>query len=358
MNKPRLRILRKPSEDPGTCPARRKGPPHLPPARAAGADAQRPRVPLGVRIAIVIILCTCFAAGLPGAERALADPQDPQAAAPVLVYRVGATREQIPEMASRDVEVTIDYLFTLMNERRNIPNRPKTRIFPNLDALKQAVLRGELDVVVLLARDYLALRDELALEPVLFSVRNDDELVRFALYAARNRHMTSLEQLRGGRVIFDGTEGGSLGRLWFESLLLRQNIDPAGFASFESVARPSRAVLPVFFGQADACVIAVSIFDATAGLNPQIGNELEILHLSPPVAVGLLCFTDRVDPSRKEDLLRGLLSMHGDPDGRRILALFRRDRIVPFHQDAIQPIEDLELERNALLARRASNSGD
>jgi ABC-type phosphate/phosphonate transport system substrate-binding protein len=269
-----------------------------------------------------------------------------------IVSRLGITRNQTPGLASRDVAVSIDYWFGQMSGRSGSPHVPSTKIFDDLGQLRAALERGELEVVVVLARDYLALRDDFSLEPVIVTVGDEGELIRFSLYTPRQREIRHLEDLRGGRIIFDETEGAMLGRLWLETLLLRAGIDPSGFAAFEDVERTSQAVLPVYFGQADACVTAVSTYRATAGLNPDIDRELESVATSDSVAVGIICYTDQMDPAYRPIITGALLGMHEDPEGRKILQLFRRDRAIPFASEHIRLIKELEQDHARLKSGR------
>jgi ABC-type phosphate/phosphonate transport system substrate-binding protein len=303
------------------------------------------------RFTNVLLLATLALAGLPTVTATDGPALEPPEFETI---RLGITRNQISGIASRDVAISIDYWFRLMSERKGSRNVPVTRIFEDLGEMEAALRRQELDMVFILARDYLALRDEISLEPVAITVGDGGELIRYAVYTRRKRGIRHLDQLRGGRIILDETEGATLGKLWFETLLLRMGIDPEEFAVLEVVGRTSQAVLPVYFGQADACVTAVSSYETTARLNPDIDRALEVVDTSDDAAVGIVCYTDKMDPLHKPEITGALLAMHEDSYGRQILALFRRKRAIPFEPDQIRLVVELEDEHARLEAGRRS----
>ena len=111
----------------------------------------------------------------------------------------------------------------------------------------------------------------------------------------------------------------------------------AGLLSHESffciiteAPKTANAVLPVFFGQADACLVLERLFDTIAELNPQLRNELVTLANSPPLLMSLTCFTPACSPRMKQRTLVFGERMHHTPKGKQILTLFGLDRAVIF----------------------------
>ena len=123
------------------------------------------------------------------------------------------------------------------------------------------------------------------------------------------------------------------------------------FGSVESVGKASRAVLPVFFGKADAVIVTLEAYETMEELNPQLSRTLETVVVSPSFSRALICVRDsflRRVGDRVED---SLLFLHNDPQGRQLLTLFHVDGIVPFKAGDLDGIRDL-------LKAYASNSGE
>lgn len=270
----------------------------------------------------------------------------------VIVNRVGFTSNQFPGTATRDAEVGIDYWFKLMSDRQKTTQIPRTKVYPTIREMQAALADRQLDIVAILTQDYLAIRDEIPLEPFTIAVRSKEGLTKWAVYVSRKKGITSLEQLRGAKIIFDRTEGDDFGKTWFETLLLRQGLDPDRYATEESVDKASRAILPVYFGQADACVAPLASFSTMVEMNPAVGRELVALATSPAMAPGIVCFTREIDPGRKPDIIHTLNTLHEDPEGQQVLNLFRRDRMYPFDAAQIEPVRAILEEHRKLLESR------
>ena len=118
------------------------------------------------------------------------------------------------------------------------------------------------------------------------------------------------------------------------------------FANVTAVGKPSRLVLPVFFGQADACVVTQRSFEVMKELNPQLGRQLSVIARSVPVVPSFLCFRAGVSPQLRERYVNVARKMQTTVSGLQLLTIFQSDSL------AVLPPESLESAR-ALLAQRA-----
>lgn len=299
---------------------------------------------LAVALALIALVA-------PGRARAQETP------AGVIVHRVGFTSNQFPGTATRDAAIAIDYWFKIMSDRQKTAQIPKTTVYDSFGEMHEAMRKHRLDIVVILSRDYLAVRDEIELDPFCTAVRSREGLPRFAVYVPRTKGIRGLSELKGRKIVFDETEGAELGRLWFETRLLQEGLDPENFGTFQPVDKASKAVLPVYFGQADACVAPTPSFSIVSEMNPRVGRDLVALEVSQPMAPAIVCYTDQMDPARKPDITQTLLTLHEDPEGQQVLNLFRRDHVLLYDPSQIQPIVDLELERERILNRMKMEAG-
>ena len=152
--------------------------------------------------------------------------------------------------------------------------------------------------------------------------------------------------------MIDGSEGAELGHFWFDTVLLRQGLHPDDFLRTEEVDKASRAILPVFFGQAAACIAAKHSFENMREMNPRIGVDLVALEVSRPLLAGVVCFTPEIDPLHKPDIVQTIHTLHQDPQGQQVLNLFRRDRAVPYEAGQMDSLLALVEERRQLEAQR------
>ncbi len=266
----------------------------------------------------------------------------------VVVQRVAFTEDQFPGTATRDAEVAIDYWFKIISDHRKTAQIAKTTVYPTFLQLRRALERRELDVISILSLDYLRVRDSIKLEPFTVATRGDDPYTQFVLYVHKDSGITNLADLAGEKIIVDATEGSELGRFWFETLLLRQGLDPLDFVFSEEVDKASRAVLPVYFRQTAACIAASYSFDTMRELNPRVGTDLVALEVSPPLISGVVCFTTEIRESDKYDIVDTILALHEDPQGQQVLHLFRRDKTIAYAPAQLETLVELVEERERL----------
>ena len=135
---------------------------------------------------------------------------------------------------------------------------PTVDVIDELAAIRRRVLAGSVTLLAVDVFEYIQLADIPVLEPIFCASRTQRGVPsRYVLVVRDEPETSSLENLRGKKVITHANTRADLGRVWLESLLQDGRLaNPERFfASLDAVAKPSLAVLPVFFGKADAAVI-------------------------------------------------------------------------------------------------------
>jgi len=121
----------------------------------------------------------------------------------------------------------------------------------------------------------------------------------------------------------------SLATIWLDTLLLQKGLRRAaefcGRATF--VNKATKVALPVFFRQADACLMTRRSFETMAELNPQLGKQLRVLAASPEVVPSGFAFRADYHSPFREQILVEMTQLSESPAGQQILALTQADRI-------------------------------
>ncbi len=107
------------------------------------------------------------------------------------------------------------------------------------------------------------------------------------------RPCQSLGDLKNGNLfIHDEKPGNGVPQMWLDTFLVKQGLTRSKyfFTNIKEVDKVSQAVLPVFFKQADACLVSRSGFETMVELNPQIGEQLAIQATSPGFILGGVFF--------------------------------------------------------------------
>jgi hypothetical protein len=97
----------------------------------------------------------------------------------------------------------------------------------------------------------------------------------------------------------------------------------------------------VFFGQAKACVVPRAGFETMQELNPQIGKTLKVIEASAPLLTVIVLLTDAVTERDRLDIKRSALQVHNSTEGRQMLSLIGKDRMVDFKPSDLIGIEAL-----------------
>jgi ABC-type phosphate/phosphonate transport system substrate-binding protein len=251
------------------------------------------------------------------------------------ILRVGYSTKFLNDVSVADAQVALE-LWTRELSRSAMPMlkmQPKPFIYDDLQSIVKALKNREIDLIAITALDYLKIKDKVQLEPALSASRqgtNDgDELV---LLVRRDQQITDLGQLKGKRLTVHAGYMLDTASFWLSSVLASKNLaEKEGFfGSVREVKKVSQAVLPVFFKQADACLVSKTSFQMMVELNPQIGQELTVLLTSDKFMYGMLCFHRHLSADVKMQVIQSAFNMHTTTMGKQILTLFQIDRVTPF----------------------------
>jgi phosphonate transport system substrate-binding protein len=81
--------------------------------------------------------------------------------------------------------------------------------------------------------------------------------------------------------------------------------------------------LPVFFGQADACLTSKRGFDTMCELNPQVARELKAIAVSPPMVVSFYIFRKNCPSANREKVIKAITNLPTTAAGKQLATLFQ-----------------------------------
>jgi phosphonate transport system substrate-binding protein len=241
--------------------------------------------------------------------------------------RVGYSTGLISDLSKADAQAALE-VYAREFARvigYNVPY--KLTLFDDLAECVAAIRSGDVDFVALSSLEYLRIRGTVEIETAVIGERGGQPGEEQLLLVRKDSGIRAPEQLRGRRLAILGGGSGEIASLWLDSLLAERGLPPARrlFGGVKAAAKAQQGILPVFFGQADACVVPKSSFQTAAELNPQVGRELAVLATSPAYPVSLFCFRTTLSPERKKEFLRVVFQLKDTATGKQILTLFRLD---------------------------------
>jgi hypothetical protein len=246
---------------------------------------------------------------------------------PAEPFRVGFTTAMFAGVNANDARAAIGVWAETIAQSRGLRLETSTEMYDDLDELGRDMDAGKVHVVTLSVEQYRRLRRP-QFGSILLGGRGGQFREEFLLLV-RKGGFARLADLRGRSLVtLEGTSY-DMAVAWLESLLLDTGLGPTTgfFGPMTTATKPSRAVLPVFFGQQDACLINRHGYELMTELNPQLGTTLTALALSSPMVHSFVVFDRHYAPGSRAAVLQSLLALHETPRGQQVLSLFGLDRL-------------------------------
>lgn len=244
-------------------------------------------------------------------------------------------------------EVWVKTLIRELNETVEEPGA-ETAVFNDSSEMIRALRAGGVDLLILLPLEHLEIRKAVPLEPILTGVAGVDVAYKYILLVRRDMGIGDLHQLKERELVVDMATRGNIPQMWLDTVLMKNGLPDSQdlFGRITEVNKSRQAVLAVFLGRADICLVSRQAFETMVELNPQLRRELEILAESPDLTVGLVCARKAIYDKYKGLIQEGLVALNTKPQGRQLLTIFRLNALVPF--------EPVHLERILVLLEEYS----
>ena len=218
----------------------------------------------------------------------------------------------------------------------------------NGEAIATAMQNKLIDAVTLSSAEYRALGGEFMSTNAVLGATGGRVTEEYLLLVHRDSNIGRIEDLRGRSLIFFQNPRASLAPVWFETLLLQSGLGQTLRFCGRVIqgGKLSQVVLPVFFHQADACVVTRRGFQTMIELNPQVGRQLKTLLSSPAMVPFAFYFrSDYSDPVR-DQIIAEIKDVHSTAAGQQVLTLFQCENL------EVRPVSVLDTAL-ALLATHA-----
>lgn len=262
---------------------------------------------------------------------------------PYSAFRIGFSYSLFENINRNDARAAIGILAKTVARQKDIPTDPQSLLFNNSAEMVTALRSKAVDMVVVSVIEYELLQKEFDFGTILLPARNDGVGEEYLLVAHREGPVQSLGDLAGRSVLFHHSFLQCLAPLWLDNLLVER-----GFAAVDSFVGKTghdenltQVLLPVFFKQADACVVSRQSLEMTAELNPQLGRKLAILESSKKMIPMVVAFRQDYAPPYYQDLLEVLRHLHESEEGRQIMAIFKMNKFVNLSRSYMDPSLEL-----------------
>ena len=283
-----------------------------PPASPALGEVRRPSA--AAWLALGLSATVCLAAGAASSPPVTRE-----------TLRLGFTYSMFGGVNENDAKASIKALAATVVRERNVPADPDPLLFNSTEAIAAAVRAGDVDAIGITTEEFQELVREVRFDRYMMSVRNGDPTEEYLVLVRRDTGLTDLASLRGKRLAVFASPRMALAPIWLDVALTTAGLPPypEHCGSVTEFTKLSKAVLNVFFRQADAGLVTRHGYATMTELNPQLGVQLVVIAASPAMVPAMFAFRTDLAPGLKEDSVRAMASLHTSLAGQQVLTIFQ-----------------------------------
>ena len=271
--------------------------------------------------------------------------------------RFGYSATLLPEASRADTQAALELWGREFVRLSGYDVPYKLIVYDDLETFISAIRSDQVDFIALGSLEYLKIRGRVEMEPALIGEKNGKPGDEQVLLVRRDSGIRELDRLRGGKLTLLQGAGGEIASLWLDNLLAKRGLPAAGrmFGAVKVVPKAQQVILPVFFRQADACIVGSNAFQTAVELNPQLGRELVAIETSPVYPIAVTCLRTTLTNEQKDEFIRMAFRLKDTSSGKQILTLFKVDSMSRGSDRVLDPLSALVKESGA--GKTASRRG-
>ena len=260
-------------------------------------------------------LCAVYAGSVRAAEPA--------------VFHFAFSSSVLTDVNENDAKASIKVWAQSIATQQGVAIYPDVLVTPDVETMNQALRAGKVDAAVLTLDDYASVSRDVAFSHLFCAVHGGKLTEEYVLLVHRASVIEQLAQLRGHELLVFKNPRAGLAEPWLDIQLMGsgQPAATAFFSRIERVPKLSKVVLPVFFRQADACLVTRRGFETMCELNPQIGRQLRVIAGSPAFVPAMFCIRADIQPTTADPVVANVRALHTTPAGLQILTIFEGERL-------------------------------
>ncbi len=258
-------------------------------------------------------------------------------------YELSAVVDVDPMDAKAAIQVWVEEI------GREVNYSTKHKIYNDIQLMLEDFYDEKLDFITISLLSYLKNKRELDVIPAYAPVRGEVKTHKYLLLVRKDSDIRNHGDLKNRKLAVNKHD--DLGYIFVNVLLMRDGLPLAErfFSDMAKKVNNSRAILDVFFGNADVCVVTDSTFQVMSTLNPQIGNELMTIASSQEIINGLSFYRKNFSDEKVERISGHVLTMHRRNKGKQFLLLFKADKMTELYHSDLRMLVDLYDEYTLLM---------
>jgi phosphonate transport system substrate-binding protein len=204
------------------------------------------------------------------------------------------------------------------------------------DQLLAAIRGGTVDMFCVTVSEYRRVAPYVDTSRIITDDYGGEELL---LVVREGSGIANLAGLRGRSLILQESPGTSLAESWLTVSLWHEGLESPQqlLGRMTRNTKLSQVVLPLFFGQADACVVTRRGLDTMVELNPQLSRQLKVMLTSPRMVSAFFAFRKDYPAHLKKPIFDRLLDLRSSLTAMQLLTLFQSPGFTARDADCLRP---------------------
>lgn len=266
--------------------------------------------------------------------------------------RFGAIQGIYPNVSRTDGRLALELLMQKTIHRNAYPYGVKLSFIDPQADIPTAIKRGGYHFVTLSSIDYFKYHQIVQLDPILIPSKIENPTEQLLFLVGKDQDLPTIAKKEGRSLIIETGSSGDLSRLWLDTLLLDKGYPDSKqfFTIIRRVSKPSRAIIPVFFGQADACIITRHALKVIKELNPQIDHQVQTLYQSERLVRLMICATDKPSKEAVQNLINETTILDKNPDTRQAMTILQMKRFLRILPKNLVATEKLLVRHRQIMA--------
>jgi ABC-type phosphate/phosphonate transport system substrate-binding protein len=242
--------------------------------------------------------------------------------------RLAISESLVTDVNLNDARAAMLIWIRRISQDMNIVVEVNPKVFDPTEEILRRARSGQLDAVALNVVEYRQVADTFDSSQIVAEAGAVGE-EQYVMLVKQDSGIQKLGDLRGHRLIMLKAPKMCVAPAWLSNLLEEGHYGPAGqhFGSVITDTKFSRVVLPVFFGQAEACLTSKRGFDTMCALNPQVAKDLRALAISPVMVVTFYVFRKNYQELPRVRFVKAISSLPASPAGRQLATLFQFEEL-------------------------------
>lgn len=247
--------------------------------------------------------------------------------------RFGYDVAQFARMNKDDVEMTLRIWLEEIagDDRLDIKIRP----YDDAQSLAEDFKAGKLDLVSTSALDYVRSFDLALLEDGLTPGASLSDALRLIVVTRKDAAIKTWDELSEARIMT--LAGSDIAKVYMETEMMRRGL-PTDQTWIESNSY-RQSLLRLFFGKADAAIVAQRAYDLAIEMNPQFSKKTQVFAISPLRDIVASFFRKGLDARQRQRILEVGERLQDNPRGRQLLVIFQSKSLKRISVDDLAPIE-------------------